>query len=190
LKHGWKNEVLGGYTLSGTAELSPGPLLTFSNLFYVGDPNKVRLKKPIYVENDKTGVNYIQTFNTQSVTSVSATTVNGVTTCSYTGTGFVSSSVTNYAVCQPNGYNLRVFPLHVEGVRQQSIANYNANVAKTFSLTERVNFTPQLYAYNLFNHQRAAGANTNPTNTQFGQTNGDQSGANARGLTFYMILRF
>jgi hypothetical protein len=47
-----------------------------------------------------------------------------------------------------------------------------------------------LYVFNLFNHQRSAGATTSPTSTQFGQTNSDQSGANARGVTLAFLLNF
>jgi hypothetical protein len=191
LQHGWKDAVLGGYVLAVTAELQPGPLLTFPNLFYVGDTSAIKLKKPIYVQNNATGVNYIQTFNTSSVTSVSTTTdANGNISCSYTGNGFVDTQVTNFAVCQPTAYNLRVFPTHVEGVRQQGIANYNANLGKTFSPSDRIKFTPQLYVFNLFNHQRVGGANTNVTSPQFGQTNSDQSGANARGITLAFLMNF
>jgi hypothetical protein len=191
LQHGWKEAVFGGYVLAATAELQPGPLLNFPNLFYVGDVKAIKLKKPTYVQNDATGVNYVQSFNAAPVTMLSyATAANGAVTCSYTGTGFVDTLVTNYSVCQPNAYNLRVFPTHVEGVRQQGIANYNANLGKTFSPTDRIRFTPQLYVFNLFNHQRSAGATTSPTNTQFGQTNSDQSGANARGITLAFLLNF
>lgn len=191
LTHGVKDTIFGGYVVAATAELQPGPLLTFPNLFYVGDTSAIKLKKPAYVENDTTGANYVQVFNTTPVTAVSTTTDSaGNISCTYTGSGFVDTQVTNYAVCQPNGYNLRVFPTHVEGIRQQGIANYNANFGKTFSPNDRIRFTPQLYVFNLFNHQRIAGPQMSPTNTQFGQSNSDQSGANARGVTLAFLLNF
>jgi hypothetical protein len=54
------------------------------------------------------GVATVQGFNTQSVTATASTT-NSITTCTYTGTGLVL-----LLACQPNNYNLRVFPIHVE----------------------------------------------------------------------------
>jgi hypothetical protein len=111
------------------------------------------------------GVATVQGFNTQSVTATASTT-NSITTCTYTGTGLVV-----LPACQPNNYNLRVFPVHVEGVRSQSLANWNTTIGRTFNTGERVKFEARADLLNVLNHQRVAAvgaAQMNTTNSQFG----------------------
>jgi hypothetical protein len=128
----------------------------------------------------------IDGFNHQSVTAT-ATTVNSITTCTYgTGTGFVLNSS-----CQPGAYNLRVFPLHVEGVRSQGLANWNANFGRTLNPSERFKVEARADFYNVFNHQRVAmvgGAQMNPSNSQFGQVT--QDNGNGREIILQMLMTF
>jgi hypothetical protein len=106
--------------------------------------------------------------NVGNVTATATTAPDGATNCSYSGTGFVTNPV-----CQPTGYNLRVFPTHVNGVRQMGMNGMNANVSRTFHLVERVNLETTMAAYNLFNHQVLGPINTSPTSGQFGQVTSD-----------------
>jgi hypothetical protein len=189
---GWKSAVFGGFRFSGSFEASPGTLLTFAangsgagqgNVFFVGNPNSIRLKKQIY--NSAAGVATVQGFNTQSVTATASTT-NSITTCSYAGTGFVL-----LPACQPNNYNLRVFPIHVEGVRSQSLANWNSTIGRTFNTGERVKFEARADLLNVFNHQRVAAvgaAQMNTTNSQFGLVTADNG--NGRNIILQVLATF
>jgi hypothetical protein len=191
-RDGLMSTLFGGFRLSGSFEANPGTLLTFSgngspngtpNIFFVGDPNSVRLKKWAYNTSGSTPTIY--GFNTQAVTAT-ATTVNSITTCTYSGTGFVLNSS-----CQPNAYNLRDFPRHVEGVRSQGLANWNANLAKTLNPNERFQVEARADLYNAFNHQRVAmvgGAQMNPTNSQFGQITADNG--NGREIILQLLMTF
>jgi hypothetical protein len=152
-------------------------------VFFVGNPNSIRLKKQIY--NSAAGVATVQGFNTQSVTATASTT-NSITTCSYAGTGFVL-----LPACQPNNYNLRVFPIHVEGVRSQSLANWNSTIGRTFNTGERVKFEARADLLNVFNHQRVAAvgaAQMNTTNSQFGLVTADNG--NGRNIILQVLATF
>jgi hypothetical protein len=114
------------------------------------------------------------------------TSVNSIVTCSYSGTGFVLNSS-----CQPNAYNLRAFPRHVEGVRSQGLANWNANLERTLSPNEQFKVEARADILNVFNHQRVAmvgGAQMNPTNSQFGQVTADNG--NGRQIILQMLMTF
>ena len=185
--------ILGGYKLSGSWETNPGTLLTFSgngspngtpNIFFVGDPNSIRIKNNTSFNTSGT-VPTIYGFNAQAVTATSSTT-GGITTCSYSGTGFVLNSS-----CQPNSYNLRDFPRHVEGVRSEDLENWNANFGRTLNPNERFQIEARADFYNIFNHQRVAmvgGAQMNPTNAQFGQVTSDNG--NGREVILQVLMTF
>jgi len=199
-KDGWKRTLFGGFRLSGSFETNPGALLTFAsngsgagagNIFFIGDPSSIRLNK--WVQNT-TGVTVptVYGFNAQAVTATSSSS-NGVTTCNYSGTGFVLSSSTpaGQPSCLPTNYNLRAFPIHVEGVRAQGPTNWNANLGRTIRSTDRVKVEGRVDLLNLFNHQRLAavsGAQMNPTNGQFGQITADNG--NGRQIIFQMLTTF
>jgi hypothetical protein len=112
---GWENAVFGGFKINSSYEAQPGQLVSFGNLFYIGNPSasQIKMKHPIYVNGLSTGgSNYVQWLNPGTAT---ATAVNGV--CTYSGNGFVTNPS-----CQPNAYNERVFPTHIDGVRARNLS--------------------------------------------------------------------
>jgi len=171
---GWQSAIFGGFKLNGAYEAQNGLLVNFGNLFYVGDisANAIKIKHPVYVNTLATGGSvYVQWLNPGNVTATSSVNSStGATTCTYTGTGFVTNSA-----CQPTGYNLRVFPTRVSGVRQMGLNNADANVARDFHIVERVNFEASFSAFNLFNHIDLGATNTSVTNSQFGWVTSDGS---------------
>jgi hypothetical protein len=189
-RDGWTSALFGGFKLSGSFEANPGTLLTFSgngspngvpNIFFVGDPNSIRLHKTAYNTSGTTPTIY--GFNTQATNTVYTA---ATQTCTYTGTGFVTNSS-----CQPNAYNLRDFPRHVEGVRSQGLANWNANLGRTLNPNERFKVEARVDLLNVFNYQRVAmvgGAQMNPTNGQFGQVTADNG--NGRQIILQMLMTF
>jgi len=192
-RSGVTSAILGGFKLSGSWEANPGTLLTFAsngsssgqpNIFFVGDPNSIRIKNNTSFNTSGT-VPTIYGFNTQAVTATSTST-NSITTCSYSGTGFVLNSS-----CQPDTYNLADFPRHVEGVRSEDLENWNANIGRTFNPNERYKVEARADFYNVFNHQRVAavgGAQLNPTNSQFGQVTSDNG--NGREVILQVLMTF
>ncbi|WP_446743411.1 carboxypeptidase regulatory-like domain-containing protein [Silvibacterium acidisoli] len=185
LRNGIASKVLGGYQLTGSYERQPGPLLVFSNLFYIGTPNKdIKLKHPVYVNNQANGgSNYVQWLNKGKVT---ASYSGG--TCTYTGTGFVTNSS-----CQPNSYNETVFPTRVNGVRAQATDTIQMGVQRKVAITERVGFEARIEAYNLLNRQVLGTPNVTPTSATFGQITADggsNGSGNGRWLSIQGRLRF
>jgi hypothetical protein len=163
---GWKNAAFGGFQIDTSYELQPGTLVGFGNLFYQGAPSgsAIKIGKPIWVLNPATGgPNYIQWLNPGNVTATF-----NAGTCTYSGTGFVTNSQ-----CQPNAYNLRVFPTRINGVRAMGMNNVNGNLARTFHLWENMNLETTFLVYNVFNHQGFGGPNASPTNGNFGRVTGD-----------------
>ena len=185
---GWKNAAFGGFEISSSYEAQPGSLINFSNLFYIGNPtaNEIKIKHPIYVNGLSTGgSNYVQWLNPGNVTAT-ATTVNGVTTCTYTGNGFVTNPS-----CQPNAYNELVFPTRINGVREMGMNNVNGNVSRTFHLVKSMTLQTSFLVYNVFNHQGLAAPNATPTSSNFGWVTGDGfPQAGARWLSIQGRLRF
>ena len=170
---GWENALFGGFKINSSYEAQPGSLITFGNLFYEGTPSasQIKIKHPIYVNGLSTGgSNYVQWLNPGTVT---ATIANGV--CTYSGNGFVTNPS-----CQPNAYNERVFPTHINGVRAMGMNNVNGNVSRNFHIVERVNFETSLQVYNVFNHQGLSAPTATVTSSNFGRVTGDgfpQAGA-------------
>ena len=217
-RDGWKAAAFGGFRFSGSFEANPGTLLTFTgnaspsgngNLFYIGDPNSIRIRRTVQY-NTSGSTPTINGFKLQSVTvtpttQTTSTTINGSTYsvssagCSYSGTGWVSyyspvtgnSSADAASQCYPNAYNLRAFPLHVEGVRSQGLQNWNMNLGRTLNPSDRVKVELRTDLYNAFNHQRVAavgGAQMNPTNAQFGQVTSDNG--NGREIIYMLVVSF
>lgn len=186
---GWRSAVFGGYQISGSYEAQPGVLVGFGNLFYVGtrSATAIKIKQPIYVNDEATGgSNYVQWLNPGNATATAVVAADGSTTCTYSGTGFVTNPA-----CQPSAYNNRVFPTRIPGIRQMGMNGANATVSRDFHLVERMNLETSIMAYNLFNHQVLGGVDTNPTDPNFGRVFGDGwPNSSGRWLSLQGRLRF
>jgi hypothetical protein len=139
-------------------------------MFYSGQikASAIKIKQPIYVNGlSSGGYDYVQWLNPGRAVATAVTT-NNITTCSYSGTGFVTNPS-----CQPNGYNLLVFPTRINGVREMGMNGMNATVARTFHIWERTTLETSLLGYNIFNHQILSAPNTSPTSSNFGQVTSD-----------------
>src|SRR6266702_1110880 len=197
----WSSAIFGGFKYSGSFEANPGNLLTFAgngsgsgnaNVFYFGDMNNIRIKVN-WVLNTAAATPTVYGFNAQSVTAVPSTPVNGAYSCTYTGTGFVTSTsvASGLPSCYPTNYNLRVFPIHVEGVRAQGLANWNMNLGRTFNPNERFKVEGRVDLLPAFNHQRLAavgGGQMNTTDSRFGQVTSDNG--NGREIILQMLMTY
>ena len=90
---------------------------------------------------------------------------------------------------QPAGFQKRVFPFRVEGVRGYDLSMTNMSVARTFRLGGARSFQFRLDMQNLFNRQHYADPNLNPTSTNFGQVHAVNNTV-MRFFTFNMTYRF
>jgi hypothetical protein len=163
---GWESRVFGGFQIASQYEAAPGLLIGFGNLFYQGTPkaSQIKLKSPIWNMGNLAlngTANYIKWLNQGTVTAAS-TSSNGVTTCTYSGVGFVTNTS-----CQPNAYNELVFPTRIPGVRAMGVNFMNGSVSRTFHLAERMNLQTSVNVDNVFNHQQYSAPNTSPTSSSF-----------------------
>ena len=179
---GLMSAIFGGFRVNATYELNNGTLLEWGNLFYLGTPkaSDIMLKHPVYNTNIATGVFNVQWLNPANVATAVA---NSDGSCTLSGSGFVTN-----AACQPNGYNLRVFPTRINGVRQQAINNVVANIQRSINIKDGVALELRLDAANLFNHQFLGTPNESVTNPQFGQITSTIN--NARFITIQGHIRF
>jgi hypothetical protein len=98
----------------------------------------------------KKGANYGQWFNTANFDTTSAD--------------------------QLGAYNMRVFPTHVDGVRQVGENNVNLSLQKTVTIRERLKLQARYECFDVFNHGIVTGVNTTPTSATFGQVTGADAG--------------
>lgn len=66
-------------------------------------------------------------------------------------------------------FNVRTFPSRVNGVRQDGINNFDLSLLKNTKIAERVTFQIRAEFFNALNHPAFGGANTDPTNSNFGR---------------------
>jgi hypothetical protein len=182
---------LGGFQFGTTWEAETGQYINFNNAFYIGPlkGSNIKIKKPIYVNGQASGgSNYIQWLTAGNVTSTPNVDSTGkfLGTCTYSGTGFVTNPT-----CAPTGFNLRVFPRTVKGVRNIAWDQFNMNLQRTFPIAkDRLNLETRVEVYNVFNHLGLGGPNTNVTDTtNFGRITGDNQ-PNSRWINISGHLRF
>jgi hypothetical protein len=154
------SQVVGGWTLAGTYEYSPGGLLGFGSNTYYGDVNQIKISNPTFG----------QYFNTAGCVASAAAAGPGDTvilpsapdqTCKQ---GWEKRSAFT-----PGTYQMRTFPQNIDGLRGPGYQQWNASLSKNIKLYERVTFQMRLDALNLLNHSFIGGPNTTPTSAQFGQ---------------------
>ena len=68
-----------------------------------------------------------------------------------------------------NSFHRRVFPTRIAGIRRDHTLQWNANLAKNFRISERVNFQTRLDALNVLNRSQMNAPVTDPYSTNFGR---------------------
>jgi hypothetical protein len=133
------------WTVGGAFEYQPGALLNWGNIFFHGNLDDIRKDNPeIALRPDGTFDPTKTWFNIDA--------------------GFERDTAD-----QPAGFQKRVFPFRVEGVRGQALSFVHMNVARTFQLGGRRTFQFRVDIQNLLNRQHYANPDLNPTSTNFGQ---------------------
>lgn len=162
---GWLSHLAGGFEVAATYEFQPGPLVSFGNLFFYGDPNGIN-----------SGTRTLdQWFNTTGVTCAQPPGQNaGFERCASRG---------------PASFQARVFPVFIDGLRAQSTNIWNANVQREFKLHERALLQIRFDVLNAFNHETFAGPDTNPFSSNFGKIT-NTTGTSPRFVQIQAKLRF
>jgi hypothetical protein len=163
------SQVVGGWTLAGTYEYSPGGLLGFGSNTYYGDVNQIKIENPTFDH-------YL---NTAGCVGSAAAALPGDTvilpsapdqTCKQ---GWEKRSAFT-----PGAYQMRTFPQNIDGLRGPGYQQWNASLSKNIKIRERLTFQMRLDALNLTNHSFIGGPNTTPTSAQFGQITGGAANLN------------
>jgi hypothetical protein len=92
------------------------------------------------------------------------------------GQWFNTANFDTKSADQLGAYNLRVFPTHVDGVRQVGENNVNLNLQKTVTIRERLKLQARYECFDVFNHGIVTTVNTTPTSATFGQVTGNDAG--------------
>jgi hypothetical protein len=158
------SQIVGGWTLAGTYEWSPGGLLNFGaipsgavtgNYFYYGDPSSIKIDNPTFDHY----------FNTSGC----------VTSNPGPGDTVVAAGLPcaqgwdKRTGSQPATYQARTFPYNIDGLRGPGYQQWNASVSRSFQIREGLTFQCRLDALNVLNHSFIAGPSTTPTASNFGQ---------------------
>lgn len=78
----------------------------------------------------------------------------------------------------PTSYQARVFPYRIDGLRADCTNQVNANVQRTFKITERVAFDFRFEALNAMNRSQMASPDVSPTSTNFGRITSQSAAVN------------
>jgi hypothetical protein len=144
-ERGLVSAVARDWTVGGAFEYQPGALLNWGNIFFHGDLNDIKKDKPEVALRPDGTIDPTKTwFNIDA--------------------GFERDTAD-----QPAGFQKRVFPFRVDGVRGQALSFVHMNVARTFQLGGRRTFQFRVDIQNLLNRQHYANPEMNPTSTNFGQ---------------------
>jgi len=85
---------------------------------------------------------------------------------------FNTDNFERVAARTPTAYHQRVFPTRVDGVRGQSMNEWNLNAMKTIPISESVRLELRLDAINAFNRTIFTPPDTNPLSSNFGRITG------------------
>jgi hypothetical protein len=78
----------------------------------------------------------------------------------------------------PAAFHRRTFPSRINGVREDSLNQWNANLQRKFSVTEKVNFEFRVDMINVANHSQFNPPNIDPFSTNFGRITAHSSTTN------------
>jgi hypothetical protein len=154
------NAVLGGWQAQGIYQWQSGRPIDLGgrNVYFNGDPSTLRA-------------------------NISGKTVNG--TFDTSGFYFTDAAVQTNGVVDPAkqradtrirlANNIRVFPSRLTGFRGQPLNLWDLSLIKNISITEKVRFQLRGEFLNAFNHPQFGDPNTDPTNSDFGRTTGQNN---------------
>jgi len=78
----------------------------------------------------------------------------------------------------PAEFHRKMFPSRLDGVREDSLNQWNANIQRKFSITERMSFEFRFDMINVINHSQFNPPNIDPYSTNFGRITSHSSTTN------------
>ena len=102
---------------------------------------------------------------------------------------FNTANFQTVAALGPAGYHVRVFPTRIDGIRRDMTNQWNANVSKSFRISERANMQVRFDALNVQNRSQMNNAATDPYSTNFGRVT-SQTAATNRWLQVQARIQF
>ncbi len=150
--------VFGGWQMQAVYEWQSGEPLQFGNVYYNGDPSKL---KNLLGKKDGSGRRY------------------GIDVPAFDVTGFfiggvqLAANVPGYANNYTSGSTntLRSMPLTLGAFRNQRFLKFDVGVSKNFRIREGMKLQVRVEAINLLNSPYFSGLNLDPTNAAFGRAN-------------------
>jgi len=145
--------IAGGWSTGVIYQRNSGPALTWGNLFYYGDINKI----VDLLNHDQVNSQNIHTWFDPSV--------------AYKGSGAIPAGFNGFegrSANQPSSYQLRVFPRTIDGLRADGIRNWDINLKRDFRINESLKVRLQVDDLNATNHTNFSGPSTDPTSGSFG----------------------
>lgn len=150
--------IIGGWQLQAVYEWQSGEPLQFGNVYYNGDPSKL---KNLLGKKDNSGRRY------------------GIDIPAFDITGFfiggvqLAANVPGYANNYTSGSTntLRSMPLTLGGFRNQRFLKFDVGVSKNFRIREGMKLQVRVEAINLLNSPYFSGLNLDPTSASFGLAN-------------------
>jgi hypothetical protein len=159
LTTGVAGRLIGGWQTSWTYQYQPGGLLNFATNDFYSGDIN-RMSEAL--KNSKQSL--AQWFNT--------------------GAGFERNSANG-----PAGYQIRMFPQFIDGVRGDKQSVINANIRRDFRIQEKATFQIRLDALNVQNRSQFNDPDTNPFNSTFGQIT-SQTGSTNRFFDIQARVQF
>ncbi|HXE08436.1 MAG TPA: carboxypeptidase-like regulatory domain-containing protein [Acidobacteriaceae bacterium] len=149
------DEIAGGWELTTIWGFDSGTPYSWGNVIYNGNWHDIN--------NNPHRANGTPAFNTSVFDTRTCT--DPTKACNNT----IGSASFNPNV-QPNGYNIRTFPLMAW--RADVTNDWDFSVLKNFHIWERVQIQPRIDAFNAFNRPQFSAPNTSPTSASFGVITG------------------
>jgi hypothetical protein len=150
--NGVVDAILGGWQLQGIYQIQSGRPLSFGNIYFGGDPSKLR--------TEINGKTVDQTFDTS-------------------GFYFTDAAVQTNGVVDPVkqrndtrirlANNIRTFPSRFSGFRGHGLDLLDLSLIKNFSFTETIKLQLRGEFINAFNHAQFNNPNLDPTSSNFGK---------------------
>jgi hypothetical protein len=81
---------------------------------------------------------------------------------------FNTSEFVRSSALAPNGYNVRMFPQVIDGLRNDVINMWHGNIMRNFKIREKANLQLRMNMYDIFNRSEFNGPDATPTDSTFG----------------------
>lgn len=167
------NGIFGGWQLQAVYERQSGEPLVLPNIFYSGDPTKL---KNLLGKHDEQGRRYgidIPAFDITGFTVIDPRPlVNGATNANF-GKAVVPGFGNNYTVGGQN--TLRYLPYTLDNFRNQQFQKFDAGITKNFRFREKMNLQVRIEAINVLNWTYFTGLQLASSNSAFGFANAQRN---------------